>query len=709
MSPDQPESQGPPLLTGAYEEWTFGRGAAYANLEIPLSAARFIVALVGLPPRAAPGELTCEVDLGQGDDGEPRTARILLPVIWRGLAAHQAQTTYWPALLDFSDPCGREALEVSHINRTLHTLSHPVRRALAAGGDEGGPSFRLNMPVRAESVSTSATEQPPYTADPALMAKLDSGGRPVIMAVIDDGIPFAHRNFRDGSGQGTRIEFCWLQSSDTAANGDVLFGREFTRDTINALVQDHGSDEDAIYLKAGAVEAGLQRTSTIDHFASHGAHVLDAAAGLRDDGAEADLDLLRIIAVQLPAAITADTSGFRKDAFVISALHYIFERADRFAAACLGDAAAPLPLVINFSYGFTGGPHDGTGTLEVAVSQLIAARQAQGKPTTLVMPSGNSFGERLNGDILPGKLNTGAAFPIPWRVQPNDHTSSYLEIWLPAAGSATDFALHVTDPNGAACLRPGPLTFTPATEGAGSASPALSRDLLYDGQPIGRCMIARYNSHWTRILIALAPTEPDDPSLPAAPSGLWTIGLAKTGGADLQASVGCRIQRDNDPFGYTRGGRQSYFDDPLDQRFTDDGAPSRIENPPAAFVRRFGTLNGIATHGHVTVVSGCYGDTGRATEYGAAGPSRPPGAAAGPGDVRNAVVSDDSTALRGVLAAGTRTGSVARLSGTSVAAPQVARFLAIQSLLQVPVPMQAILPRYPLSPVELAQRPIRLG
>lgn len=704
MSPDQPGSKYPPQLTGAYEEWTFGHGGAYANLEIPLSQARFVATLVSLPPRAELGDLA----VTHGDGDEPRTAKILLPVIWQGLAGQQAQTTYWPAILDFSDPHGREALEVSHINRTLDALSHPVRRALAASGAEGEPSFQLNMPVRAENVSTSAADGPPYTADPELRAKLASGSKAVIMAVIDDGIPFAHRNFRVSSGQGTRVEFCWLQSSDTAANGDVLFGREFTRDTINALVQEHGSDEDALYLKAGAVEAALQRTSTINHFASHGAHVLDAAAGRRDAGEEADLDLLRIIAVQLPAAITADTSGFRKDAFVISALHYIFERADRFAAACLDDAAAPLPLVINFSYGFTGGPHDGTGTLEVAVAQMIAARQAQGKPTTLVMPSGNSFGECLNGEILPATLNTGAAFGIPWRLQPNDHTSSYLEIWLPAAGGTTDFALSVTDPAGAACLVAGPLTFT-TTASTEPAGPALSKDLLCGGQPIGRCVIARYNAHWTRILIALAPTEPDDPSLPAAPSGRWTIELAKTGGADLQASVGCRIQRDNDPFGYTRGGRQSYFDDPLDERFSNDGAPSRIENPPAAFVRRLGTLNGIATHGHVTVVSGCYGDTGRATEYGAAGPHRPPGAPAGAGDVRHAAVSDDSTALRGILAAGTRSGSVARLSGTSIAAPQVARFLAFQSLLQVPAPIPTIVPKYPLSPVELTERPTRLG
>lgn len=706
MPPDQPGPDSLPSLTGAYEEWTFGRGAAYANLDIPLSDARFIAAMVRLPPGAAPGDFAA---LQNGDTR--KTARILLPVIWLGLA-RQGETTSWPVILDFQESSGGEGLAVRGINQILDDLSHPVRRALAASGGEGEPSFQLSTPVREGSVATALVDSPPYTADPVLRTKLASGKKAVIMAVIDDGIPFAHRNFRDGTGEGTRVEFCWLQSSDRTANGEVLFGREFTRDTINALVQEHGLDEDALYLKAGAAESAPTRTPTINHHASHGAHVLDAAAGRRDEGSAVDLDLLRIIAVQLPTAITADTSGYCKDAFVISALHYIFDRADKFAAAHFDDEGAALPLVINFSYGFTGGPHDGTGTVEVAVSQMIAARQAQGKPTTLVMPSGNSFGERLSGEIAPGALNGGAAYPIPWRLQPNDHTSSYLEIWLPAAAGTGDppaFALSIADPDGVPCQTESPLTFSLASAGQGSVPPPLSEDLLHGGHPIGRCVISRYNTRWWRILIAFAPTEPDDPSLPGAPSGRWTIGLTKTGGADLEAPVACRIQRDNDPFGYTRGARQSYFDDPLDQRFSDDGALSRIENPPGSFVRRLGTLNGIATHGAVTVVSGCYGDTGRATEYAAAGPLRATGSPAGAGDVRLSAVSDTSTALRGVLATGTRSGSVARLSGTSTASPQVARFLALQSLSQSPVPMQPTPLRSPIDPVELAERPMRLG
>ncbi|AMJ62446.1 hypothetical protein [Bosea sp. PAMC 26642] len=667
--------------------------------------------MIALPPGKALIDLAGEAHL-HDKDGGARSVRILLPMIWAGLPTQTTGMTYWPVVLDFEDRGERRTLDICCINRSLEGLTKPIRSGQAAKGFGDGPVFNLNAPLPEASVTTLADTQtrPPYTADPALLAKLGSGGKAAIVAVIDDGIPFAHSNFRDAAGTSTRVEFCWLQSADASADGRVLFGREYTRDDIDTLVGDHGPDEDAVYARAGAAENSWLRTASINHFASHGAHVLDAAAGRRGESEDVDLDLLRIIAVQLPAAITADTTGFRKDAFVISALHYIFDRADAVAAACFGTDTAPLPLVVNFSYGFTGGPHDGSDPLELAVAQLVAAREAQGKPTTLVMPSGNSFGEGMNGEITASALNTGIACPVPWRLQPNDHTSSYLEIWLPAAGdaaSAPTFALAVAGPDGIPCETAIPLTVALAPV-AGDTPPA-PQDLRHHGVIVGQCLTGRYNDRWSRVLIALAPTEPDDPSLPAAPSGCWTISLTLTGGGPLASPVFCRIQRDNDPFGYSRGGRQSYFDDPLDQRFGQDGAPSRVENPPEALVRRFGTLNGIATHGHVTVVSGYYGDTGRATEYAAAGRRRPPGSPPGAGDVRLSAISDASTALRGVLAAGTRSGSAARLSGTSMAAPQVARALAVQSISSSPAPMQSIPVTYPIEPIELAERPIRLG
>ncbi|MGR6130526.1 hypothetical protein, partial [Paenibacillus sp. SER-28] len=64
-----------------------------------------------------------------------------------------------------------------------------------------------------------------------------------------------------------------------------------------------------------------------------------------------------------------------------------------------------------------------------------------------------------------------------------------------------------------------------------------------------------------------------------------------------------RIQRDDDPSDHPRGARQSYFDDPRDEPFGTDGALAKIDTLSAS-TRRFGTLNGLATHDRVTVVGG---------------------------------------------------------------------------------------------------------
>jgi hypothetical protein len=234
----------------------------------------------------------------------------------------------------------------------------------------------------------------------------------------------------------------------------------------------------------------------------------------------------------------------------------------------------------------------------------------------------------------------------------------------------------------------------------------LAADLAPSGTTIGQVEVATFNADWTRVRLAIAPTEPHDASLPAAPAGLWTVSLVRTGGAAPIRPVACRVQRDNDPFGYARGGRQSYLDDPADDGFTADGAPARVDATAEAFVRRFGTVNGLATHSRVTVVSSFYDDTGRANEYASAGPA--PGTA-GPGAVHVSLAADASTALRGSLAAGTRSGSARRLAGTSMAAPLQARRAALGWMLPPGSPAQPRPAEFTASLQESDERPTRLG
>ena len=653
---------------GSYEGWLYGAGLAYTGLTIARGAIRYIAGVACLPQTVLPKDF--------GEYGGPSDKpRLLWSEASLSVQGRHDAPTYWPFVLDLGDPAGRHPADFKSINDTLRLLYAPLRSHLSSRGITFQPSFRLNAPLNDACVNP-ASERPKARGIDAASCAADSGA-PVVVAVIDDGIPFAHRNLLDSSGRSTRVEYCWLQGA--ASDWRLPYGRDLTRDEIDALRAKHGPDEDTIYAQSGALDIIAGQTPAIFRFGTHGSHVLDAAAGWRPGMQPQEMDRIRVVAVQLPPAVTIDTTGIGKDAFILDAFDYVFECAEKIAAAYCGDANAPLSVIINLSYGYTDGPHDGSSILEQAIRERIVMREKTGRPTKLVMPAGNSFGDRVYGEIPAAAISSGKPYSIPWRLQPTDRTPNYLEVWLPCMADApAAFSISIKSPIGEECSATQALNFDLAPQPATTIT--LDTALSLEGRIIGRCSVEAYNEKWVRVLISLAATETVDNALPAAPSGRWQVALSKTGGGCLTLPISCRILRDNDPFGYTRGGRQSYFDDPLDPRFNERGELSRVETKEPAFVKRFGTLNGIATHDKVCVVGGYYGNTGRATEYSSAGPKHSGSVLPSAGDVHASAISDDSTALRGVRSAGSRSGSGFRLSGTSVAAPKVARLSALGTL-----------------------------
>jgi hypothetical protein len=117
-----------------------------------------------------------------------------------------------------------------------------------------------------------------------------------------------------------------------------------------------------------------------------------------------------------------------------------------------------------------------------------------------------------------------------------------------------------------------------------------------------------------------------------------------------------------------------------------------------SLIHRHGTLNGTATaeDSGVHVAGGYVVLDGRKSPYSSAGPARRgplPHRRVGPDYV---MPCDESYALQGILAGGTRSGSVFRLIGTSAAAPQLARWV-VDALLPTPNDV-------PTSPVEIEKR-----
>lgn len=489
-----------------------------------------------------------------------------------------------------------------------------------------------------------------------------------VMAVIDFGCAFAHERFRHWNGKEwkSRIAYLWDQggrpdTGDAPRWREVSgqgYGRELTRAAIESLVNaglpstvkavpPRPVDEDALYRTAGFDSA--------DTVLTHGTHVLDLAAG-----AESHVPLAKapqIIFVQLPSYAVEDTSGGSMVTHVLDALRYIVDR-----------TGPSKSLVINLSYGSMAGPHDGSTILESAMDALIAAAQGAGgddaaaRKLAIVLPAGNNF--ESDGHARLHLSPQAREQELLWQLQADDPTDSFLEIWYPRAAGG-QLVVRVTPPGEQE-------TEVPIEQ---IALLRQNTTALPTAAVIHRARVASGQND-AMVLIALAPTRPRDARRPAAPDGIWRIvvALAADAPADAAVDVDAWIERDDPAIGSGAPPRQSRFltgAPPL---------PANEHSPAGALVRRDGTCNSIANGSRTVVVGACLKaeDRFEPSRYSSSGPTRNRLRESWPDLVAPA---DESAALPGVPAAGTRSGTTVRMNGTSVAAPQVARQLLTRSVL----------------------------
>ena len=180
-------------------------------------------------------------------------------------------------------------------------------------------------------------------------------GRGVITAIIDSGIDYYHRDFRDADGK-SRILELWDQDRDTV----------YTREQINEA------------LETGSRAAAYQIVPERD-VSGHGTAVAGIAAGsgLEGDGRyrgiawESDLIVVKL---GVPAA-----DSFPRTTEMMRALDYVVNRAIFYQK----------PVTVNLSFGNTYGSHDGTSLLETYINMMAG----QGK-TTVVAGTGNEGSTR---------------------------------------------------------------------------------------------------------------------------------------------------------------------------------------------------------------------------------------------------------------------------------------------------------------------------
>lgn len=533
-------------------------------------------------------------------------------------------------------------------------------RAMAPGGPLQGSVTRVQI----ERSSTSAARTA-FSAPGAWPSRSRARLTGKVLGVIDDGLAVAHNDFRDARGR-TRVASLWCQDGQ-GSPGPMGYGREVVAAEIDqamaACVSGGMVDESQVYSRLGLSALGRRWPGGVTPFHGldladhHGTAVAALAAGPRtlrsrsdrangdpptwdratDAGANAS-----IVAVQLPHATVADTSGGTLSAHVWDGLVYILSR-------CGPEAQ----IAVNISFGVHAGPHNGLSVLERAMDQLCLLYQDR---LRIVLAAGNSYQSRTHANMT---LASGQSETLNWIVHPDDHTESYLEVWLESGQSSVEVVL---------------------TPPGGDSSPALTPDggcVWIDSAGRTLCAVlyvdaANGPGSGACILVALAPTASlEDPSAALAPSGTWKLKLTQKGSD--QVTLDAYVQRDDVIAGTHTGGRQSCFED---ARYDPESLEDRTDNP--SLIRRCGNFNSIATGKQTISVAGTR--IGEADQRWARYSPRPDAACEARPRREGVTVtpttsapSDNSAALEGVLCPGTRSGGFTRLRGTSAAAPQVTR------------------------------------
>lgn len=467
----------------------------------------------------------------------------------------------------------------------------------------------------------------------------------VAVAVIDEGIGFAHPRFRNHPAGGTRVEYAWRQDSS-------IVRKKAQIDYAVTAAAAVGKVEDDVYRSIGGLVMAIEGFKPLARRHAHGTHVSDLASGYGPGaGPPRPLPLLL---VDMPEAAVGDPAGSTLTPHAFYGLMFVW-----FCAMSMRRPGELLPVVANISYGPHDGPHDGSSWFEQCVDLLTDLTRLTHTPMRVVLAAGNYRQSRTHAHV---DLPPGATRRLAWRVQPCGMTPSFMEIWFPTGSNVT---VTLTPPVGAPYVNPPWVSFV-------SGAP---RDCF---------------------LLFIPPTADDPwatPMWPLAPSGIWSVDV--TNGATAgSVCFDAWIRRSDTPGGRRAKGRQSYFDDPAYKRHEANGRPKEFdEQPPVSYVRRRGTLSGIAT-GYTTSVVGAYRrdpnplDQMPATYSSEGAEFRIPCRAITPDWL---TPGEDACSFTGVLGAGTRGASRVAMNGTSAAAPQLTRFFAENwdggLALPVPVPV----------------------
>lgn len=521
----------------------------------------------------------------------------------------------------------------------------------------------------------------------------------IVVGIVDTDIGLGHSRFRNSDGS-TRVLAAWQQGAPWLGSPTYLpFGQQLDAREINRLLEKHSGnslagqlDQNGFYTEIGLLAPYPEtKLGPLAKRAAHGTHVLGLLAGADPDDVESAefIKRVKLLVVNLPPPIFFGQGGAFLDYYISFGLDWIRETYENLVSKF--DHGAP-PLVTNISFGKLAGAGD------LRQNFVNTARGVDNSRTEWIfMPAGNDNLERCHAemDLKQDEQN------VAWRIQPDDETSNFLEIWTEQEFSRKDLdafegrlplLLDVVPPGcekgeiGGALLH-----------NVGRFN-AIRRDLKdAEGRIYCEWVGARskinadedQTVYRLRYLICLTSDAQGLKAGNSAPAGRYIVRAKRNQEAydaldnkDAKLTARFLIQTDSVTLPYRRLARRSYFEDMGYKRFDQNGRPADVvsmsngeELDTGSIVRRRGTMNSYALNKAVEAIAGYRRSDGVPAIYSASGRKGLP-------DVlpKAALPSDDGYAHLGVLSDGAQDGSKVALRGTSFASASAAR-LMINALL----------------------------
>lgn len=226
----------------------------------------------------------------------------------------------------------------------------------------------------------------PHYAHPAIR------GAGTLVGVIDTGIDFRHPDFANPDGT-SRIQVLWDQNARPVPGSTVFYGREYTREQINASLTGDSPAADCAPVDPDG----------------HGTHVCGIAAG-SGRARPTHLGLAPGADLIVVALCKDDTTTLGRSAKAFDAFDYVVRQ------------AAGRPVAINFSQGMNGGGHSGETVLETGLNNF-----ARLPNVAIIKSAGNEQQMCIHAG---GFLREGETREVRMKGHDNNRLDDVIEIWF---------------------------------------------------------------------------------------------------------------------------------------------------------------------------------------------------------------------------------------------------------------------------------------